>query len=192
MAFTTLGLNKMLNGITYAFASLHTGFPGQTGANEVTGSSYARQAITVSAASGEQRSLSAAVSFSVPACTVAWIGFRDSIGDPVAYSPNGGAPIEFEVDLANNLILADGHALTNTQKVVVYKGTVPSPLVEATIYFVVNATTNTLQLAATSGGTPIVLTGAGTTAALLSPIVEDVYGAPGTHTLSGGTFALNL
>lgn len=67
--------NAMLDSLTITHASLHTADPGTNGANEVTGGSYARQAVTMAAASGGTRSASNQPVFSVPAATtVAWIG----------------------------------------------------------------------------------------------------------------------
>jgi hypothetical protein len=50
----TPAANAAVNAVTalIGFLSLHTTDPGTTGANEVTGGSYARQAITFGAASG--------------------------------------------------------------------------------------------------------------------------------------------
>ena len=192
--FTTSAKNTMLNALSFATASLHTDFPGQTGANEVTGGTpaYARKAITVGAASGEQRTLSAGVTFDVPATTVRWLGFWDATPSFLGYVPNGGSPREFVVDTTANLIRSPGHALSNGQKIVFYNGTVPAPIVQAVIYFIISATTDTFQVSATSGGAAITFTGAGTSACLVSPITEDVYASQGTQTVASGTFALNL
>src|SRR5690606_6534718 len=46
VSITVNGKNAMLDALDLASLSLHTGFPGSTGANEVTGGSYARQAVT--------------------------------------------------------------------------------------------------------------------------------------------------
>ena len=50
----TPAANAAVNAVTalIGFLSLHTADPGTTGANEVSGGSYARQAITFGAASG--------------------------------------------------------------------------------------------------------------------------------------------
>lgn len=77
--FSTGAKNTMLDAITYAQASLHTGDPGGSGtANEVAGGSpaYARKNITVNAASGGSRALNANVAFDVPAgTTVTHVGY---------------------------------------------------------------------------------------------------------------------
>lgn len=60
--------------------SAHTGNPGATGANEVTGGSYARQTPTWSAAAFGVASLSGALTFSVPACTISYAGLWTNAG----------------------------------------------------------------------------------------------------------------
>ena len=67
---------------TNVYASLHSGAPGDTGANEVTGGTpaYARKAVTsAAAASGGAISYTADVVFDVPAVTVAHVGYWDAI-----------------------------------------------------------------------------------------------------------------
>lgn len=67
--------NAMLDGLTITHASLHTSDPGINGANEVTGGTYARQAVTMGAAAAGVRTASNQPVFNVPAgTTVAWIG----------------------------------------------------------------------------------------------------------------------
>ena len=64
--------------------SLHTADPGTTGANEVTGGSYARQNAGYAAASGGACALSATVPFTgMPAVTVAYLGLWSSDGTPL-------------------------------------------------------------------------------------------------------------
>jgi len=80
MPFSTDGKNLMLNawGVAADFASLHTGDPGDNGANEVTGGSpaYIRKAHTWNAAGSGAMDNSNAPAFDVPASTtVSWVGF---------------------------------------------------------------------------------------------------------------------
>lgn len=57
------------------FISLHTGNPGTTGADEVTGGSYARQAENFAAASGGELVNASDLTFSdMPSCTVTYFG----------------------------------------------------------------------------------------------------------------------
>lgn len=190
MSLTTAAKNTMLNALTIDTASLHTAFPGLTGANEVSGGSpaYARKAVSFAAAAGGSRALSAAVTFDVPATTVRWFGFWSS-GTYVGYAANGGTQLLFQIDVTNNLVRSTAHGLTNGTKIVFFNATVPTPLVEGTVYFVISATADTFQVAATSGGAAIVLTGAGSGDAL-STIIEDVYAAQGSHTLSADSYGL--
>lgn len=190
MSLTISAKNTMLNALTVDTASLHTTFPGLTGAGEVTGGTpaYARKAVTFGSASGGSRALSSAVTFDVPATTVRWFGFWVA-GTYVGYAPNGGSQLLFQIDVTNNLVRSTAHGLSNGQKVVFFNATVPVPLVEGTVYFVVNATTDAFQVAATAGGAAVTLTATGSGCAL-STIVEDIYGAQGTHTLSADSYGL--
>ncbi|GII84594.1 hypothetical protein Ssi03_25840 [Sphaerisporangium siamense] len=71
MALSPAGKNIALDALGAAadFVSLHTADPGTTGANEVTGGSYARQTKTWNAASGGNLDDSNAPSFNIPAST---------------------------------------------------------------------------------------------------------------------------
>ena len=72
MAMTEALRNALLDqgrtNLTF-FASLHTAAPGTTGLNEVSGGSYARVAVTYSAASGGQMQISSTATLNVPAGT---------------------------------------------------------------------------------------------------------------------------
>jgi hypothetical protein len=191
--FTTNAKNTMLDALTFGQCSLHTAFPGQTGASEVSGGApaYARRAITVGAASGEVRTLTAAVNFDVPATTVRWFGFWNG-ATFLGCTPNDGNPKEFVAVVSTDRIQCPAHGWANGQKVVFYNGGLPAPLVEGTVYFVINANTDDFQVSATSGGAAIDLTSAGTSTCLVSSITEQVYAAQGTHTLTAATFELRL
>ncbi len=71
----------VLNTTTTYYLSLHTADPGTTGANEVTGGSYARQAITFGAASGGVMASTDAQTFtSMPAeAGNLWIGLWTAV-----------------------------------------------------------------------------------------------------------------
>ena len=65
--------------ISTPYISLHTADPGETGASECTGGSYARQAGSFGAASGGAISTDADLQFtSMPACTVTHVGVWDA------------------------------------------------------------------------------------------------------------------
>ncbi len=88
MPFTIATAHKIIDKIlrntdftqpTTVYVSLHTADPGETGANEVTGGSYARQAVTFSAPASKATSNSAAIEFTnMPACTVTHVGLWDA------------------------------------------------------------------------------------------------------------------
>ena len=69
MPLITATRNAMLDSLTITHASLHTGDPGTTGVNEVTGGTYARKTVTMAAASAGTRSASNQPVFDVPAAT---------------------------------------------------------------------------------------------------------------------------
>lgn len=61
MAFSTTAKNQALDGITVDRVSLHSGDPGTTGANYITGGG--KQAATFNAAASGERALNADVAF---------------------------------------------------------------------------------------------------------------------------------
>jgi hypothetical protein len=76
-------LDAVFNNGSFAVAtpyvSLHTADPGETGADEVTGGSYARQAGSFTTASGGAVETDADLEFeSMPACTVTHVGVWDA------------------------------------------------------------------------------------------------------------------
>lgn len=190
MSLTVSSKNTMLNALSIDGCSLHTAFPGLTGSSEVTGGTpaYARKTVAFAAAAGGSRALSAAVTFDVPATTVRWFGFWVGV-TYVGYAANGGAQLLYVVDTVSNNVRSPVHGLSNGAKIVFFNGTVPAPLTEGTVYFVIASTTDTFQVSATVGGTAIVLTGQPSNSALAT-IVEDVYATQGSHTLSADSYGL--
>ena len=189
MSLTTAAKNTMLNALTVNLASLHTAFPGLTGASEVTGGGYAQQAITFGAAAGSIRTSTGAVAFSVPISTIRWVGFWNG-ATFIGYAPNGGTPQEFVAVPSTDTIYCPAHGLSDTNKITFFNGTAPAGLTLGTVYFVRDSTTDTFKVAATAGGIAIDLTTAGTSDCQLSYIVEEAYAAPGTHTITVATLGL--
>lgn len=187
MTFPTATKDAALNAVTFTLASLHTGFPGTTGANEVSGGGYAKKAITVNASSGGTRLLNAGVTFDVPACTVKWIGFWN--GATFLFGvPNGGAtPKNFIPVPSTDLIYATGHGYIDTQKIAFF-GSPPGGLTEGTTYFVRDSATDTFKVAATSGGVAIDLTSASSAGGWVIGITETVYAGVDTHALTAFSF----
>jgi len=191
MTITTLAKNEHLDGGIYDEISLHTDYPGTTGANEVTGGSpaYARLAAVINAASGGSRLLNAPLVFDVPACTIKWLGLRGGGSFKVAV-PNGGAtPKNFMAIPEDDTIVAASHGWADTQKIVFF-GTPPGGLTEGTTYFVRDSLTNTFKVAPTSGGTAIDLSTPSSAGCWVIAITENVHAGQGTHTVSAGTITI--
>jgi hypothetical protein len=75
VAVANAGITAMFPNPGSAFASLHTGSPGQTGASEVVGGSYARQSLLFAAPSaGVELSSNAQNWTNMPAVTVSYFG----------------------------------------------------------------------------------------------------------------------
>lgn len=199
--WTTVERNAMLDGgaTRSAFHSLHSAYPGLTGANEIAGGAppYARKATAYGVAAGGQRTVTGSTVFDVPGggTVVAWLGAWDLIVAGVFASAaplGGGTPVPFTAEDSTDFLTADQHGLTNGQQVVVWDtegAVVPTGLVEGTIYFVVGATTDTLQLSLTSGGAAIDLTSDG--GGFVQTIVPEIFGAQGTYTLNSIVDSLN-
>lgn len=208
MRYSDLAVRIMLDALDESiaagakFGSLHTAYS-STGANEVTGGSpaYARKAATWAAAAVRSKATSASMVFDVPAgTTVRWIGFEDAVtaGNFLGMVPNGGGiPEDFAVNAAgvtSNTIDAPAHGFSAGNSVVVWSvpgASLPAPLVEGTVYWVIagGLTTDALQLSATSGGAAIDLTATGS--GFMQRLVEEVFGAQGTHTVTTATMTLD-
>jgi len=185
-------LNAALSAIAALLdlASLHNAFPSATGANEITGGSYARQTITWSAPASGALDSSNQPAFSVPAAaTVAWIGYWDTSGPTwQGYSPNRQAgdpgPTKYVVDVAADTIEAPAHGFVNDARITFFGGAAPGGLTEGVHYWVVNATTDDLQVSATQGGAAINLTSQGDVDTRCSRIRIETFAADGTFTLT--------
>lgn len=198
MPHTPAGANAMLDAIGVTHASLHSAFPGTTGANEISGGSpaYARQAVTFAAAAAKARAQTGSASFDVPAgTTVRWVGFWTAAtgGSFRSYHPVGNQPArEFITDLAANTLRSNAHGYANDDQVVICGDTVQGGLTEGTVYFVVSAATDTFQLAATLGGAAIDLTSLAGSGAQVIKIIPETFASQGTATVSGCSVNLSL
>jgi hypothetical protein len=188
--------NAMLDAITLDLCSLHTAYSA-TGTNEVTGGSpaYARKAITIAAASGRARSASTQPVFDVPAAaTVQFVGLWTNAGTVFrGMWPAGGSEFDYQVDVTNNRILAEGHALANDNRVTFIGGTPPTGLTEGTVYWVVGVTASDpdyFQVSLTQGGAAIDITGTGSGQCKASKLVPETFAAQGTYTVTGLTVGI--
>jgi hypothetical protein len=180
-----------------AYASLHSAYSA-TGANELTGGSpaYARVALSWSAAAGSSKSLSATPSaFNVPGSSaVAWIGMWSAAtgGTFTGMGANGAATqYVFTAATSGNLFTAPGSGYSNGQAVVLFPGaggTTPGGFTAGTIYYVVSVSGATFELAATSGGSAITVSAAGS--GLVQAITLETFGAQGFFTINADTLSL--
>lgn len=185
-------------GTVSVFASLHSAFPGQAGASEISGGSpaYARKAITWNAPSAGAMTNATNPTFDVPgSTTIQWLGLWGLITGGTFYgsAPLGsGIPVPFTVDdLTNDVLQAEAHGFTNGQQIVMIdtQGAIlPAGVTEGTPYFVVQATTNSFKVSTTSGGSAVDLTGRG--AGFAAAIVPETFGSQGTFTTSSVNLSL--
>ena len=174
--------------------SLHTGFS-LTGANEVTGGSYARQTITWNAAAAAALNSSNAPSFSVPSGnTIRFVGYYDIVPSPDVFQgmvPNQQAgdvgPMRYVVDVTAETIEAPAHGLVTDEGVVFIGGTAPGGLTEGTIYYVANETADDFQVQAVKAASPISainLTSQGDQDVRFWQIREELFASDGTFNLN--------
>jgi hypothetical protein len=164
---TNASKTQALDAITSTHLSLHTDFPGDSGASEVSGGSpaYARKAYTKAAAAGtppESNSNGLSVVFDVPAGTaVKWIGGWTALtgGTFKHASPAGGSKKAIAtIQAADDTFRSDAHPFVNGDRVVglpVLGEALPGGLTQGADYFVVGATADTFQLSLTPGGAAI-------------------------------------
>ena len=173
--------------VTNAYMSLHTAAPGETGADEVTGGSYARQLTAFNAGSGGTADNSANEEFtSMPTATVVAVGFWDAVsagnflwGDWLG----NNAWVPFIADNpAADTITSPNHALSVDDRVAFsaeFGGTLPTGVVDTTLYWVVSSAADTFTVSTASGGATLNLTTDG----------DGMYRAVTTKTVnSGDTF----
>jgi len=179
------------------FASLHSGYPGTTGANEISGGTpaYARLGMTWNAAAAGNLDSLAAPALDVPASTeIQFVGFWTlaTLGVFAGFMVVGGDPKEMVASAVADTITATGHGFADTGKIVFIGGAAPGGLTGGVVYFVRDATADTFKVAATSGGVAIDLTTTGALACKASKIVPESFGAQGVFTVSDADLNLNL
>lgn len=148
---------------TQAYLSLHTADPGETGANEVAGGSYARQTVTFdAAASGVTQNATLEEFTGMPTATITDAGLWDAVsgGNFLTAIPLGAPARGFASAIAStDAFTSPAHGLVDDDRVrfraVSGVGNLPTGLSESTLYFVVSAATDTFQVSATLGGAAV-------------------------------------
>jgi hypothetical protein len=158
--------------VSTVYASLHTGNPGITGANEATGGSYARQAVTLGAPSGGSESTSVALNFTgmpaVGAPGITHIAVWDAVsaGNFLWAGPMGTRDIRaFTAAASTDILTVPGSAYSASTDmadlVTIFDQALPSGVSALTNYFIVTVSGVTTKLSLTSGGSAIDLTADG-------------------------------
>lgn len=167
MPLTTTGRNNVLtNGLT---SFTHVGAYTDLGSTEVAGGSYARQAVTWTAAASGVRDNNAQLTIPIPAGTTVQVGGiwdASSAGNSDGFFQIGSTlrGAGTVVTAAGDFISSNGHGLVNTDRVFVSSvasEALPAGLSAAVLYFVVNKTTDTFQVSLTSGGAAVDITALG-------------------------------
>lgn len=213
MSFTNYTEGKIADEIfgATAFAApatlhigLHSAYPNEAGVGaELSGNNYSRVAVTNNTTnwpnySADQKSNGTTITF--PTASGPWL---EAVAVSVWDSGAGGNMIArgwlgsdagklFTATTAD-LFTAPGHSLTNDDKVAVITvpgGTLPTGVVEATIYFVINVSGDTFNLSATLGGGAINITAAG--AGLIKEVVPKTVQTNDTLTFAPTTLVITL
>lgn len=194
MAKSTTAANAILNyhvrGTTPSALTPYLGLlTAYTAETEVTGGSYARVAMTTTnfSSAAASKSISNTVEIAFPQSSGAYsaevVGFgvydASTAGNLMRKSfLVSGNYLAFTADQAADTLLIPGHALINTDRVVLQAGgnsTMPTGLSADTLYFVVGMSGNTLQLSTTSGGAAINFTAIG--AGLIAKVIPQTINA---------------
>lgn len=168
---------------------------------EVTGGSYARQALALDAATGRIADNTDAESLDIPAATtVQFLGIETLVtgGSTYAKVPLGATKslVGMAIDAAENGAPADtlwvpGHGFAQDDQVVFFAvdGSLPTGLTEGTIYWVIGTpTTNSFQVSTVQDGSAVDITAAGSF--IISDIVPETFGAAGTLDVAAGALDL--
>ena len=151
------------------FMSLHSAHPGETGANELAGGSYARQSTAFDAsAAGVSQNTAAETFTNIDGAPneIGYLGFFDAstAGNFLWYAPLGGTPNTFTALDTGDIMLSHGHGLVNDDRVFVtaWPGSaLPTGAAEATDYFIVGVSGDNFQISLTQGGAAVTLTSDG-------------------------------
>lgn len=169
-------LDHMLRNQAYTppaaiYLAAHTADPGLTGASEVAGSGYSRQALSLAAASAKTAASSAQVQITMPSSggpfNIPYLGIWDAstAGNFLWRLPILGT--NFEVTAATTDVIEAGqaHGFAADDRVVFEDigGGLPTGLAAGTVYYVLASglTSSQFKVSTTSGGSAVDVTAAG-------------------------------
>lgn len=169
MPLTTAGKNAAADGV--AAVVTHIGAYTDLGSTEVSGGSYARQAITWTAASGGVRDNNAQLSIPIPAGTtvpVVSLHSASTAGTLHGWSQIGSTlrGVATVDTAANDTLLSRGHGLAADNRIFfapVAGESLPAGLSASTLYWVrsTGLTADAFTVSATQGGAAVDITGLG-------------------------------
>lgn len=185
-----------LDALDLDYLGVHSAYPGHTGASEIAGTTRGNATFDAATGTPPTRSLNSSVQITIPAGeTVRWVvvwSDSSSPGDvPIAVSPNGGSPKEFELDLTNNTVLDPDNSVADGDTIVFYGGTAPGGLTAGTVYYVRDRTADLFKVAATAGGSAIDITSHAGSDCVYSKIVEETFAGGGQLNVTAFVVGIN-
>jgi hypothetical protein len=196
--------NQAYTPVATVYLSLHTADPGLVGSNEVTGGSYARQAIALTAAASSHTDNSGLLSFTLmPAVAspgVLFAGLWDAAtvgnffyGGPL--TPATQLSAAFSALASSDVITSYAHGLTtnDTVEFETALGTaLPTGLTAGTLYYVISTglTTDAFEVSTTLGGGAVNITANGD--GIWRKVVGKVVNSGDTFQVAIGDFDLTL
>lgn len=176
--------------------SLHSANPLETGASEIAGGSYARQAVAAAgwnaSASGLSDNVSAISFTNMPAVTVVAVGLWDAVSAGnflKGHWLSTVTKIFVADDVAGDLIRSPAHGLAADARVAFdaeLAGSLPGGINNTTLYWVIASglTADAFKVSATQGGAAIDITSVGS--GLIYLVTPQVINAGGTFTIPAG------
>jgi len=190
---------------TSVYFSAHTADPGLTGANEVTGGSYARQAITLTAASSSSTNNSGQLSItSMPAVAspgVLYGGVWDALttgnflcGGPLtpASQVSLACTAVASTDVITTQAVHGFSAGDNVEFEAALGTAVPTGLTAGTVYYVIatGLTTTAFEVSTTSGGAAVNITADG--GAIVRKVVGKIVNSGDTFQVAASALVLTF
>jgi hypothetical protein len=197
--YTTAGANAMLDALGITHVGAFTDFPADSGAgsNEVSGGSYARQAISYAAAASKSKAKAAgSVLIPIPAGTTVYFlgGFTAlTAGSLRKVAPINGGSVKGVgiVAAADDIIRSYGHGLADNDRVLVEAvngESLPTGLSATTLYHVIGSTTDTFQLSLTQGGAAVNIEANGEL--FFQKVVGETFASDGNLDVTADTYDL--
>jgi hypothetical protein len=184
--------NQALDALDVAYLSLHHTYS-TVGANEVVGGSYARVPVILDAAIDGVRGISTTYTFDVPAGPFVWLGLWSTGGTFQGMTPLGSpSPRQFTISTASTFSMFS-HGFVVDDTFVLWGPSLtslPSPLTEGTIYYVVSVLSdNEFQASDSLGGTVLTF---GLGNGHVQRCTPQVFDEAGTFTVDALTLDANL